>query len=184
MPVRVGPQLANSSIGKLFEVVMFRLAVTVCLVLTSVAGPFLCCCTVTPVLAGDGSVPTTTWPDGSHHGHRDLCCQPGTGRYTHFAQGNGLATSQSRHDSDRSLPPLPCTCEETGAKPAILVTPNDVTRDILSRDAHYALDLLSGLAVPIALPVTITPIADCGRDPALPFYSCTDLLRVFHLLRC
>jgi hypothetical protein len=154
---------------------MIRVGVSIYLMLTTLAGPWLCCCTTTRLLA-----PTTPAPLAERHlptspAHKSCCC-----RHQTTAPDSESGTSAPPAPSS---PGRPCPCQQRQSNLASLPTSGaQLAQDLLSAHASQPLPVTAA-----ALPSAGLPGADLctlGTAHDLPFLTAQDVLHTLHILRC
>ncbi|MBY0512665.1 MAG: hypothetical protein K2P78_01990 [Gemmataceae bacterium] len=155
---------------------MLRTALTIYMVLATLVGPAVCCCSLCPAAAGVGRPflpaphrsPATPSPAGCPH-----CC----------GQSAPAPDSPSKTpDRDPGRPQKPaCPCQSHAAQPALPQAEADGT-SVLALLVAFA-DMISAgpLATWVAVEADLRP--SCPAE-GVPFLTAQDLLRAHHLLRC
>lgn len=147
---------------------MLRWVLAIYMVLVTVAGPNLCCCSLTHLFAGHAE-PQTAAPD------LPPCCRHSSDRDDHQGQGN--CPSEKKRD-DRKQPG--CPCRQVEAKPAALPD-RAVEMPDQFKAGSFLLDPSLAIAFDGYLSVIGGPAMPGGP---LPFVTADDLLHVHHQLRC
>jgi hypothetical protein len=153
---------------------MVRIGLSVYLMLATLAGPSLCCCTTTRLVASLTHAREAGQPKPScfQHHHQD-----GAGDYH---------TSRKKSPQNQERPGQPaCPCQETRFEPVALLSPDaESAKQVPSRFLCCSLsDVFGTLPVTALLSVASTPPIPRERL-ALPFVTSHDLLHALHLLRC
>lgn len=154
---------------------MVRIALSLYLMASAAAGPWLCCCTVQRVTA------LFTPPTKNASLNPGGCCarkQPGSDHQKNH--------TPDRRSGDREQPSRPsCPCQEEGSQPpSVASLDSESAQQFQSRYAFEASVLLPSVA-PVASCLTG---AGCGQTfgegVPLPFLGTADILYTMHMLRC
>lgn len=152
---------------------MVRIGISVYLMLATLVGPGLCCCTTPRLLAALAHPGKTEQP-------RLSCCP-------HHHQ-SGVAdhpTGPEQAPQKREQPGHPdCPCQENRATLALLSPDSESALQLLSR--HLASGWMTFVgALPMAVPQFVAGLTGVpGGCPAFPFLTARDMLRSLHVLRC
>lgn len=154
---------------------MFRIGLSMYLVLATVAGPSLCCCT--PVCLAD-ILPLGN-SKSAQGAHPKSCC-----RHHELPSDSHREKTPTRAPGKPSCPDCPnCPCKQAGdaALPS-----QDVERANQTL-ARSFIDAPVGLGPVTTLTCLLSPAPELqawGQRGALPFLSAHDFLTTFHILRC
>lgn len=156
---------------------MVRISLTFCLVLTTLAGPRLCCCWSGPIAAlfapqSDEARPAEGVP------HAASCChhRPASGR-----DHNNTPVSEHKKPGHPHCPS--CPCKQTGLDTALPSHDGEHKQFQTRSSAERPIDAWTGDATSLSVAVR-TDSPGLERGLALPFLSAHDLLTTFHILRC
>lgn len=153
---------------------MVRIGLSVYLMLATLAGPSLCCCTSTRLVASLLHAREAGQPKPS-------CCQH------HRPGGAGdQHTDRKKSPQDHEQPEHPtCPCQENRFEPVALLSPDPASaKQVQSRSLCSSLtDVIGMLPVTALLSVESTPPIPRERL-ALSFVTTHDLLHALHMLRC
>jgi hypothetical protein len=152
---------------------MFRIGLAIYLMLVTLVGPWLCCCTAARVTVG--LLRSTAARPAAADDTRPACCRH------HSAERPQVAADENSHRESPRKPGCPCG--------------QDLNRTVSGLETESARQLQLAPAVPnptdiVTLPNAILATSAEGsalaprERRALPFWSASDLLRVLHLLRC
>jgi hypothetical protein len=154
---------------------MFRVGLSITLVLSMMPGPWLCCCTAARLSTAAGLGQREARPQASPSPRKHGCCcchddtQPAGGKDARPASQGPLPV---RHH---------CPCRERQSDQAVLPPAGAV-----SAQSHFPHD---APATPAAgavtsLPARVARLHGEGAGRHLPFLSARDILRALHVLRC
>jgi hypothetical protein len=142
---------------------MFRIGLTLVLVLALAAGPWLCCCTAAQ-FAAVGVPWNKNVADNAASG---CCCD--------------TAPQSNRHDASHGSPARSCPCHKNRPSAAgLLAAPGVVSWQNISS----ALDESCGLSVVHLVAVPSATNLPIERELAFPFFTGRDILSSLHILRC
>lgn len=145
---------------------MCRVAISLWLVISTLLGPSLCCCSFAACMAGNSGVESKTPTNSSlPKRHKSCCCQD--------------EPNQRNKDSAPSKAPKTCPCRE-GRSPASLG--QNASEELQVRNCVNWL-----LSIQPAIDLAFHGLADIGRaGPAhqVQFRRGQDLLSAFQILRC
>ncbi len=151
---------------------MLRIAVATYLMLVTVAGPWLCCCSPARLSALFSKPSTET----SSAPARPPCCS----HHADPCPENDPGSTPAQPQPTRA----PCPCQDRPDGSALVSPPlSEETRQILADDSEAPGDLFSlpafhhELVLGFRLPVARAP-------DALPFLTTDDILHALHILRC
>jgi hypothetical protein len=151
---------------------MVRIGLSLYLMFSALAGPWLCCCTTERMAALFASPTTKT----SHVG----CCGH------HAATGSQKQRTPEQRPGNKDQPGRqPCPCQEDGSRQALLASPDsEVAKEFQSRNSFQApVGFLSLLPTALCLSAEGNPQRS-GEGVLLPFLSAQDILYSLHNLRC
>jgi len=149
---------------------MFRVALASYLIFATVAGPWLCCCSVARLSGHPADTPTRTPHPSSTH---TCCC-------CHFATEEEQPQPEEQPAQPRS--PEQCPCKESGSRTAPAFAPEATIE--LARHAVDGFLYLLPLATEGDVLLSAGAFAIAQGCLTTPFLTAEDLLRVFHILRC
>jgi hypothetical protein len=153
---------------------MMRVALSIYLMFATLAGPWLCCCSITRMV----------------HLLASLCpqeAQPPTETCCHSKASLPAVPDTEHQRSDEPGRPgdeEPCPCQHKGSPAALTLPTNQTTcQDLLLARAD---ELVPSVAIPIVHVTTATSDPNSGPPGCLdaPFVSARDLLHSLHVLRC
>ena len=152
---------------------MVRVVLTGWLILHTVVGPWLCCCTLLRSLATAASAPTF---QASLAPEKHSCCHADPDAHSAAPKGESDAVSPSRHH--------PCPCRQNLPDVFDKALPAPATAELSSPD-HWLRSGSAALFVLVAQPdVVTTSLFDSSGGNLLPFLTTQELLRTHHVLRC
>jgi hypothetical protein len=155
---------------------MVRVGVCIYLMLTTLAGPGLCCCTVmrsarevAPALRAERRPPASP-------SHRGCCCHRDTATPNEPLPDRGVPKPGS--------PGRPCPCRQGQSNPVPLPTPSSqLAPESLAAHASQPLPGPAP-ALPAAGLLSGEGLCTLGTAHDLPFLTAQDVLHTLHILRC
>ena len=154
---------------------MVRIALSLYLMASAAAGPWLCCCTVQRVVA------LFTPPAKNAPSDSGGCCarkQPGSDH-----QKNDTPAHRS---GDREQPGHPsCPCQDEGSHPVSVASLDSESVQQLQLRYSSEVSLLFLSVTPMLPGLTAARAGQACRDGVtMPFLSAQDILYTLHMLRC
>jgi hypothetical protein len=150
-----------------------RVALTILIAVTQLAGPWLCCCGPERIVAAFAStkpVVATPAPVSPTTSHCPL--------YAKTADAKTLPDSPSAPKPSKPMPPERCPCGGVELL-AVLPTPTGDT-------PAFDLDRLVLVAAEVSVPLSVEPLPPVNRTGLreLPFLTTVERLYAHHVLRC
>ncbi len=151
---------------------VFRIGLSVYLMLATLAGPWLCCCTASRFLAFVPSVGRVKHPAGHH------CCG-------HHRQGTGSGAARQEHRKPSPSAPSPCPCQESQCQPSTFTVPDHPEGAGRDRLTPVPGSFGTGASVIASTSLTAPAFRLMPRECiAFPFLGGQDILRALHIQRC
>jgi hypothetical protein len=155
---------------------MFRVGLSICLMLSVAQGPWLCCCTVARLFLAAGLGRAAGPPREASPSRHDCCC------CCHDGQSSGHGNTAGPQRPGPAPARHPCPCRQHRPDLTSLVPPQGpATSPSL---VTYNIPAPAAVVLPASLPAPDSCLHGGGTERDLPFLTARDILRALHILRC
>jgi hypothetical protein len=158
---------------------MFRIGLSIYLMLATLPGPWLCCCSPEHLLLAIRQRFSAQPQQPSPHHQHDACChkQP--------ARAGKPQPACPQHSGNNRRPDQPCPYRDCGSWPTVLFSGgSEAGKHPLLRHASFVSLLFFQAPAPPLVLATLPGFAGSGPPVDLPFLTTGDLLHRLHMLRC